>query len=156
MGSSLDRLLAELGADLGLPGLAFDEAGRCRLAIDELQVEIERAGDGSALFLTCLVGELPDTGRETAMGRLLDANFLFKGTGGATLGVASGSDVVVLAYRTPSTGLGLLELRQMLESFTAAGEHAGRLLLETGHGAVASPGPSSRAVMREPSFIIRG
>jgi hypothetical protein len=150
----LDGLLGELGTDLGIPGLAFDDAGRCRLMIDELQVEIERTHDGSALFMTCLVGELPASGREAVMARLLDANFLFKGTQGATLGVASGSDVVVLAHRAPAAGLGMLELRHMLENFTAAGDHA-RLLLEAEDEA-AVPAPSAGAFAPMPTFIIRG
>jgi hypothetical protein len=154
VGSSLDRLLAELGANIGLPGLAFDDSGCCRLAIDDLPVEIERMTDGAALLLTCIVGELPGSGRETAMGRLLDANFLFKGTQGATLAVPLGSDVVVLFYRAAAAGLGLVELRQMLENFTAAGEHA-RTLLAPGSEPASAPVTTSWS-SREPVFIIRG
>jgi hypothetical protein len=150
----LDRLLGELGSTLGLRGLRFDEDGRCLLAIDELPVELERVSDGSALLLTCIVGELPATGREGAMGRLLDANFLYKGTQGATLGVALGSDVVVLFHRVAAAGLGLIALRQMLENFTAAGEHA-RTLLALGDEVPAQPAPTGWA-SREPIFIIRG
>lgn len=154
VGSSLDRLLGELGANIGLPGLAFDQAGRIRLAVDDLPVELERTSDSSALLMTCLVGELPAAGREAAMGRLLDANFLYKGTQGATLGVALGSDVVVLFYRAATAGLGLVELRQMLENFVAAGEHA-RTLLVPGDEPAAAPAATGWA-SREPVFIIRG
>lgn len=148
--TSLDAALGELGAELGIEGLAFDQAGLCRLGVDDLVLDLERDGTGSRLFLSSLVGELPATGREAAMARLLDANCYFKGTQGGTLGVAAGTDSVVLAYQAPAGGLGFPELRRTLENFVAAAEHA-RGLLEAGQ-AEAAPA----AMDMSAPFMIRG
>lgn len=127
--SDIDAALTRLGEAIGIPELRFDADGLCSLEIDGLGVDIQRSATESRLLLTALAGQLPADDRAGAMERLLDANCLFRGTGGATIGVPSGTTAVVLARQIP-----LVETREhgaladMLHAFVGAAASAAALL----------------------------
>ena len=78
------ELISAFGEKHGIDGLASDE-GTTSLDIDGMTVEIFHNEEDASIFLCSVVGEPPAEGQERFSALLLQANFLFKGTDGATL-----------------------------------------------------------------------
>ncbi len=100
------RALAEdLARSLGVEVLAFDEDGTLTLEFDDrilVCAAVEHGGETLALFAPVTAGPLADPGLTR---RALEANFLWRGTGGATLAVEPGSGQLALIRRVPLAGL---------------------------------------------------
>ena len=82
-----NTLLRRFGEYVGLPDLCLDEDNLCTLSFDDLAVCLslwEKSGD---LLVYADVGVLPSPVEGRVFQRLLEANCLFSGTRGATLGV---------------------------------------------------------------------
>ena len=77
--------LNELGSRIGLPALAVNDAGLCRVLFDEaLAVDFEVMDEGRTLHLSSAVLPFaPETQGEDFLARLLQASFLGVSTGGA-------------------------------------------------------------------------
>ena len=78
-----DDLLASLGERLGVE--IEDAGGAAAMEVDGGPVILRDAGD--ILLLHAEVGEIPSDGRESILAAAMEANFLYQGTGGATLAV---------------------------------------------------------------------
>lgn len=117
-------LLLTLGGRLGVSPLVPDEEGYVCILIDEvLLVHLVYDREAEALRIFSELCALPASDEKVVMRALLDANVLWRGSQGATLGVDLAKKVVTLAYREP---LGLLtpaRLEQILEGFVMAGEY---------------------------------
>lgn len=113
---TIDTLLRDLGQRIGLPELDFGPEGVVRLEIDGLVVELTR-GSNDVLLVSTLAGELAPGDEAGAALRLLDANALFRGTDGATLGVPAGSTAVVLAREVRADGTDAAALEAILDRF---------------------------------------
>lgn len=103
--------LAALGRALGLDALALDAQGACALQVDAgPAVHLQAAAEGEQGVLFAVVATLPpvaDGGSRHLLRSLLEANCLWQGTGGATLGLDDESPPrVVLAQRVPWAQLG--------------------------------------------------
>ena len=72
-----------LGKRLGVE--IEDAGGASALEIDGETVILQDAGE--LLLVRAEVGEIPADGREGILGSAMEANFLYQGTGGATLAV---------------------------------------------------------------------
>lgn len=114
---TIDVLLQEFGARIGLPDLALDGGGTCRLEFGDLRLDLQRDANGRTLLASCLAAELPDDGRAPAMARLLAANALFAGTRGGTIGVPEGSGAVVLSQELPVAAHDAASLEGALAAF---------------------------------------
>lgn len=77
------NLLEMLGRRLGLE--IENAGGAAALEIDGKTVVLQDAGE--LLLLRTVVGEVPKEGREAILATAMEANFLYRGTGGATLAV---------------------------------------------------------------------
>jgi hypothetical protein len=129
MVTRLDAALGDLGRVMGIEGLAFDPYGLCRLGFETVAVDLQRSADGRRLLVSCLAGELPETGAAGAMRRLLEANAFFRQTRGATIGLTTGGSGVIVA-REIGAGIEADGLRRVVEGFLDVVETVRRLLAE--------------------------
>ena len=85
-------LLRAFGEAIGIPSLSFDESGSCCLVFDaDILVNIafeERLG---RLVLFSYLGAAPGYGQGQALSMLLQGNFFWQGTDGATLATSAAS-----------------------------------------------------------------
>jgi len=79
------KLLEELSGALGIP--VEDAGGACALQAEGYTVVLQLAGgpDGDILFTHADLGEIPPDRRPAVAKAALEANYLYRGTGGATL-----------------------------------------------------------------------
>ena len=90
------NLLQEFGHSIGIPDLQVDEEGRCNLLFDDVAVSFEFSQDEESVYLYSYLATAPEVDLEKFYATLLEANYLFRGTNGATLGVEAMSKRVVL------------------------------------------------------------
>lgn len=116
-------LLRELGQRLGLADLDLDEDGHAALAFDDVLVDFEfDAAQEGRLLLYAYLGE-PQGGEPAALLRaMLEANFFWRGTGGATLSLERATGGAVLALPVAIAGLDYGTFERTLEGFVAAAE----------------------------------
>lgn len=119
MGSSnlLKNLIAEFGASLGIPDLALDEENRCNLMFDEVAVSFELSPDEEAVYVYAYLGDVVRAGNKELFAALLDANYLFKGTRGATIGVDEASGRVVMIRAEDLSAMRLSRFQSLVEEF---------------------------------------
>jgi len=111
-------LIGDVGALLGLPDLAFDADGDCALTIDDtLQVDISFLDEEDALLLVSPLGSPADPLPADLAEAMLDANFFWRGTGGATLGLDRETRMAVLVETVPLAGQHPAALRDRLSDF---------------------------------------
>ena len=114
----IDALLERFGNDTGLGRLALDGAGACTFLVDEMKVSFMHVAEGSRLLLFAEVGELPAAGDSGMLLAALRANYLFRGTSGATLAVRPDSPVLFLNQSLGLDGLSYEDFVQALGDFT--------------------------------------
>jgi hypothetical protein len=115
-------LLARLGRELGVAGLAFDAGtGTCALVFERritVHVAAERGDEAMLLFST--LGGLDPRQQPELVATVLRGNYLWRGTAGATLSMDPVHDVALLAQRLPVDGLTAATLEQRLGNFVEA------------------------------------
>lgn len=95
----VNGLLERLGASLGLQDLSLDENNHCILLFDDKVIlNLELDEDNELLVVYSYLGEVPFEGRENIFETLLESNFFWRNTQGATLGIDKHTQTVVLAY----------------------------------------------------------
>ena len=126
----IDALLERFGNDTGLGRLALDGAGACTFLVDEMKVSFMHVAEGSRLLLFAEVGELPEAGDHGMLLAALRANYLFRGTSGATLAVRPDSPVLFLNQSLGLDGLSYEDFVQALGDFTTTLAEWRRLLAD--------------------------
>jgi hypothetical protein len=112
-------LVAELGARLGIEGLALDERGGATIAIDDGEVIVSlgyNPGAGTIDLMACL-DEVEPSGAQ--LGRLLAANFGWTVTEGAAFALEPASGALVLQRRCSADEISRRGLSNILEGFVA-------------------------------------
>ncbi|WP_159911052.1 type III secretion system chaperone [Pantoea sp. 18069] len=128
MHDPINRLLADFGNALGLDGLSLDESGYCCLSFDQVVVNIESVGESSLVLLYSSLGALPaDAGPEVCR-RLLEANYFFQGTAGATIGLDTASGAVAITRVVDAAGMDTLDWEAAIKAFVDAAESCAGLL----------------------------
>lgn len=112
----LEAMVEQLGRELEISGLALDEHGYACLFFDETAVNLE-VDENGLLFLYTNIGTIPKQDREGFYRILLEANYFFQSTGGATIGIDEAEGIVLLIMQTRSQALEYEDFRQMLENF---------------------------------------
>lgn len=150
MHDHINRLLTDFGNALGLDGLSLDESGYCCLSFDEVVVNIESVGESSLVLLYSSLGALPADAGPEVYRRLLDANYFFQGTGGATIGLDTGTGAVAITRVVEAAGMEVLDWEAAIKAFIDAAERGAELLS-------AEPGSSERgeAAPEVPSHVLR-
>ncbi len=115
--SKIDGLMEAFGKEIGIDGLCLDENQWCCLSFDGVVVNMETDQDEENLFLYANLGDLPDGGRERLYEALLEANYFFGGTFGATLSINKDDGVVVLCCQYPVRCLDLTVMVRLVENF---------------------------------------
>ena len=101
----LQRLLDGL-AGTGNQSVQVNEDGGCALTFDDnIVLNMDYDGALDLLTLYCRLGTIAPDRVDTVYPLLLEANVLWAGTGGATLGVIPGDRSVVLAYQEKAAAI---------------------------------------------------
>ena len=120
---SLQALLSRLGEAYGIPALQMDDDGYCLVRVDDrIDLAIEFHEDSQSLQLSARCGTLPEENRAGILQELLDANFLWSGTGGAMLATNSREGALYLQYREPIARLDQQRLADLLHAIVANAE----------------------------------
>lgn len=137
------KLLADFGASAGIPGLAVDDEGYCILKLDEkIVLVMQYEHETESIVLYADLGKYPQAGEHAVFYDILQANCLWTGTGGATLGVNAGTNSVLMCYRLPARHLDTGIFEQTIESLANTAEFWTNRIEALGH----------RASMTEPVF----
>jgi hypothetical protein len=120
---NVDRLLSEFGAIIGITELALDENGFACLFFDDIGINIELDERNEYLYCYANVGDLPEDPGLTLCETLLEANLLFRLTGGGTLGIDKENKLVALVDTIPLSGLDLQTFEKRLGHFVKMTEN---------------------------------
>jgi len=118
---SCKGLMRSLGADVGIPDLALDEAHCCTLAFDSVVVNFELDESSGQLFFYANLGPMPAAGSRVYE-QLLEGNLLWKDTGGATLSLDREGSRVMLQQGLPAERLSELDFKAAVEQFVNVAE----------------------------------
>lgn len=110
-------LVTELGKMVGLPQLKPDSDGRLSLAFDAMVLHLQPDRHEDAVVIYCLIGEVRDTHQPEIYKHLLEANALWNGTGGGTLGALDHGKTAILAQLVPYNPGSFYAFEKKLESF---------------------------------------
>lgn len=122
MSSAFEKLLHSFGKSVGIPDLCPDANGYCCLSFDEEFIHMEYNDVTHQLFLSSNVGSLPAGDRTRLYESLLEANYFFRNTKGATLSIDIPSEHVVLVYQTPIESLDDHRFECLIENFLTVTE----------------------------------
>ncbi len=112
-------LLKDLGNNIGLPDLKPSSAGLCSLRFDDkVTIDLECSEETGALTFSSILGTLAAHEADAFYPQLLEANLLWGGTGGATLGVDRATLSVFLCYQEHLEGMDFLRFQQLLKGFS--------------------------------------
>ncbi|VBB42977.1 conserved hypothetical protein [uncultured Desulfatiglans sp.] len=113
-------LIKRFGETIGIPDLDLDEDGYCCLEFDGHIVNIEFAPRSEEFFFYACIADLPETDRQALCEMLLEANFFFRGTHGATFGIDKPSKQIILAAKKPIAAVDGRLFESMMEDFVNA------------------------------------
>lgn len=110
--------------------LHVDEDGTCALAIDDMEVTVQLVDDARSLVFFGRIGAPPPQGLESLLMAMLDANHLFKGTGGGTISHDAETGDFYLCRAVPLDQLDLDAFIAQFEKFVNVLELWQRLLAD--------------------------
>lgn len=112
---NLRSLLERLGQEVGAANLELDAEGYCLVRIDDrIDLSIEIDEDSDSVILTAGCGDFPQEPSAALLLEMLDANFYWAGSGGATLSTNSETGVVYLQIREPLAQLELPRFQELI------------------------------------------
>ena len=76
--------IASLGRKIGVR-LQVDDEGACVLSVDDMTVTLQGIAESEAVGFWGEIGDPPPQGLEKLLSAMLEANHMFRGTGGATI-----------------------------------------------------------------------
>ena len=121
---AMKDLLEAFGASIGVGSLMPDESGYACLSVDDaLVIHLVYDEESEALRMFSELGEVPLSHEKAVMRALLDANVLWRGSQGATLGLDSAKRVVTLTRQVPVSLLSPERFGHLLEAFIATSEN---------------------------------
>jgi hypothetical protein len=112
---TVNQVLGEFGKQIGLDDLRLDDNGYAALAFDVV-VNLEYDEEPERLLMSAYLGE-PQGERLKTYELLLDANFCWQGTAGATLSLERETGGIVLFQALPARALERQALEAALETF---------------------------------------
>lgn len=115
--TKLAPLLAQLGENLGLPGLAPDDGGLCILTFDDLAVSLQQVPDREEAIVFSRIGTLPADASPKVLRTLLAANLFWSDTRGLTLSLEPGDGAVIACERLPLVGVAFPQFHRDVERF---------------------------------------
>ncbi|MBX9742120.1 MAG: type III secretion system chaperone [Chthoniobacterales bacterium] len=124
-------LLRDLGKSVGLPDLKPSSDGLCSLRFDDrVTIDLECSEERGALIFSSIVGTLLPYQASKVYPELLEANLLWVGTGGATLGVDPATLSVFMCYQEKMEGMEFTRFQDLLKGFSDTALFWNKRLLE--------------------------
>lgn len=117
----IDGILDGFAARIELEGFALDADGNAQLAFDDVLVHLQLDEADDRLLMLAPLGT-PGTDAADAYRQLLDANFFWSETNGATVARDPATGAVVLMRGVQVTGLGADQFEAALQGFVNAAE----------------------------------
>lgn len=131
--NDLDRLLAQWGQQAGIILDYQPESGQLQARLPgHLCLTMELTGEPPQVLLSSVLGPMPTHGALELLTDLMAANCRFADTDGATIGLDTEHDTVVLARQHDFDTLNPIALGQAVKSFTAVGERLRRTIADWG------------------------
>ncbi|QDQ24862.1 type III secretion system chaperone [Chitinimonas arctica] len=115
-------VLAEFGKRIGMPQIDFSNEGYCVLSFNDIIVNMELPMSGDHLICHAWVTGIEEDRRAEVALQLADANYLFLGTNGATLGMSRHTGDVMASIQIRSATLTLDRFEYLLESLLSLTE----------------------------------
>ena len=112
---AFDELINEAGRKLGVELVTQD--GMTRLTIDDMEVSVSEIAALDSVVLNGVIGEPPPQGLAPLYRAMLEANFSFAETAGATLSVNPENGELTLTRLVPLARLDAEGFLSILESF---------------------------------------
>ena len=125
---TFDELMGEVGKALNIELVTHD--GATQLEVDGMAVSILEMPALDAVVLNGVIGEPPPQGLEPLHKAMLEANYNFAGTAGATLAVNPEDGTLTLTRLVPSVRLDTDSLLAALESFVNVLEAWRKILVD--------------------------
>lgn len=146
-------LLAELGQQMNLPNLSFDNRGLSRLVFDrKIVVDLEHDEAGKVLHIYSVLGQIPPTNREKLFEMLLSANLFGKETGGASAAIDSLTGDILICRSLALDKTDSVDFQKILENFLDAAEKLMDRVKTTGAAVETAPlitfDPLSQSLLR--------
>ena len=114
----IQLILKEFGEAIGLEGLALDETGYCCLTFDDnIFVSIESDEKENRLLMYSFLGAPKGENVAKVYGEILDGNFFWRHTQGATLSRDPNSEGIVLMDRIELRDMNYARFEKALENF---------------------------------------
>ncbi len=127
------NLIKELANIIGIPEMHADEEGYCFLKIDEkLMLTILYDENSNLITLYSDIGSYNEDNEKTIFKMLLEANYLWAGTSGATLGVNSKNKTILMFYRESMEYLSFQRFFDIIETFINTAEILNKKISEAG------------------------
>lgn len=112
------ELISEFAEKLGIAGgVEFDDEDRCLIEFDGMGVVIQGVDAVGAVVLLSPIGMPPPEDPAQLYKSLLEANYLFQGTSGATLSVNPDGGGINLCRQLDARALDVESLMQALDAF---------------------------------------
>ncbi|HLO75809.1 MAG TPA: CesT family type III secretion system chaperone [Magnetospirillum sp.] len=147
----MDRLLEDLCRQMNIDDAATVIASRI-LVVDELSICIEGRDEiySEDVLVYTDLGEVAGGNAAEIIRNLLEANLIWAGTGGATIGLHPDTSHAILAYRTPMEGLNGEMLAAAISQFATVAAYWRNFIAEEGRveGAEVPPGHGIADMMR--------
>ncbi len=112
---AFDELMAETGRKLGVDLVTYD--GLTQLMIDDMEISISEIAERESVVLSGSLGEPPPQGLAPLYRAMLEANYGFAGTAGATLAVNPENGELTLTRLAPLALLDAEGFLALLEGF---------------------------------------
>lgn len=145
MSEKFSALIEALANHVGLP----DDSGFAEtltMSVDDVAVGIQYVFDSSeeSVVLYCDLGPIPEQKERDIYRNLLEGNYFWTGTGGATLGVNSETGHALVAHAMPLEELDAEGLAAAIDAFADVGQFWTQFIVsdepDTGAGPSANAG----------------
>jgi hypothetical protein len=154
-GDYFSGLIRGLGEQMGAKELKPGDDRSCTLIFDDLPVSLQYLETDGEILLYCVVGSIPEeeAARARLYGRLLEANYFFRGTGGGVLAADAASGLLGFFRREPAAALDNPGFLRLLEQYLNRagywrGECASLAQPPAAEAPAAPPGPARAGWIR--------
>lgn len=117
------QLLSDFGRAINLPNLRPDSEGYCCLSFDDtMRVHLQYNQRTANLVFFIELTKINEYDKEVVMRQLLQANVMFAGTNGNTLGFNPKTQMATLGYQEPIKNFDFSRFQNFLKSFMETAE----------------------------------